>query len=147
MNKRGTIRVLGASVAAVSLLSLAGTAQADLKCRSTVAKESAKLTQAIAKILQKCEQSDYAKQTGACPDAKSTTCRFGGKRQTNNSRPDNGDIDAACVQKRLVSSARVGMLAGCDGDAATLPYVSEGARIEVVDFKPLQIELGNICIG
>lgn len=71
MNKRGTMRVLGAALAAASLLSLAGTAEADVKCRATVAKESAKLTQAIAKILQKCEQSDYAKQTGACPDAKS----------------------------------------------------------------------------
>src|SRR5262249_32874899 len=44
---------------------------ADLKCRSTLNKESAKLTQSIAKIIQKCEQSIAdGKFGGPCPDPK-----------------------------------------------------------------------------
>lgn len=70
MNMRITTKVLGAALAAAALVASATAAHADLKCRETVAKESAKLTQSIAKSLQKCEQGVVdGKVTGPCPDA------------------------------------------------------------------------------
>ncbi len=72
MNMRETAKVLGAVVAAASFAASATTVHADIKCRQTLAKESSKLTQAIAKTLQKCEQAVHdGKLTGPCSaDAK-----------------------------------------------------------------------------
>src|SRR3954451_15961880 len=73
MNSTGT-KMLAAAVAGAGLIAMLATpasAGGD-KCRATVAKESANLTQAIAKILQKCDESVRAgKGTGPCPDSKS----------------------------------------------------------------------------
>jgi hypothetical protein len=71
MTKRG-MKVFGAAMATASIMVMTSSAHADIKCRSTVAKESAKLTQAIAKTLQKCEQAVHdGKLGGPCPDVKS----------------------------------------------------------------------------
>ena len=71
MTKRG-IRALGAAVATASLLLMTTSAHADGKCRAALSKGSSALTQAIAKILQKCEQGVHdGKVTGPCPDSKS----------------------------------------------------------------------------
>lgn len=73
MNSTG-LKTLAAALAGASLMAMLATpaAAAGDKCRATVAKESAKLTQAIAKILQKCDQGVLAgKVTGPCPDSKS----------------------------------------------------------------------------
>ena len=67
-------KALAAACAAAGVIVLAAAtpASATTKCRATVAKESAKLTQGIAKILQKCEAGVLAnKVTGPCPDTKS----------------------------------------------------------------------------
>ena len=56
MTNRG-LKAFGAAFAAAGLMMMTTSAHADVKCRSTLSKESAKLTQSIAKILQKCEQS------------------------------------------------------------------------------------------
>ena len=68
MTKHG-MKGLGAALAAASLMMMTATsAHADVKCRATVAKSSAGLTQTIAKILQKCEQSVHdGKISGPCP--------------------------------------------------------------------------------
>jgi hypothetical protein len=74
MNIRATAKVLGAALAAAGLVASATGAHADVKCRQTVNKESAKLTQSIAKILQKCEQKVLdGKLVGPCPDADGAT--------------------------------------------------------------------------
>ena len=75
MNSTG-LKTLAAAVAGACLTAMLATpaSAAGDKCRATVAKESAKLTQAIAKILQKCDQGVLAgKVTGPCPDSKSAT--------------------------------------------------------------------------
>ncbi len=66
MMNRGK-KVFGVAFATAGLMALAASAHADVKCRSTVSKESAKLTQAIAKTLQKCEQTVHdGKLAGPC---------------------------------------------------------------------------------
>jgi hypothetical protein len=60
--------MLGA--AAASVLVMTSTADATVKCRAAVVKESGKITQAVAKLLQKCEEGVRAgKIIGPCPDA------------------------------------------------------------------------------
>ncbi len=74
MNKRGTLMALGAALAAATVVATTTVAHADIKCRQTVAKESQKLTAALAKILQKCEQAVHdGKLMGPCPDANAAT--------------------------------------------------------------------------
>lgn len=69
-----TMRMLGAATAALGLMATVTPAHADVKCRSTVIKESAKLTQAIAKNLQKCEQAVHdGKASGPCLDTSKIT--------------------------------------------------------------------------
>lgn len=69
MHTKGTFRMLGASMA-VGILMMASTADATVKCRAAVVKESGKITQAIAKMLQKCEEGvRTGKVVGPCPDA------------------------------------------------------------------------------
>ena len=73
MKMRETAKVLGAAIMAAGFVTYATTAHADLKCRQTLAKESSKLTQAIAKTLQKCEQSVHdAKLVGPCSSDQKT---------------------------------------------------------------------------
>jgi hypothetical protein len=70
MHKNGMIRMLGATVAAGVFMMTASSAEATEKCRAAVVKESAKITQAIAKSLQKCEEGvRTGKIVGSCPDA------------------------------------------------------------------------------
>jgi hypothetical protein len=71
MNTRATTKLLGAALAVTGLLAMSTAAHADIKCRRTVAKQSAKATQGIAKIIQKCQQAVLdGKQSGPCPDTK-----------------------------------------------------------------------------
>src|SRR5436190_8184775 len=71
MTKRGMV-TLGAALATASIMLISTSAHADGKCRTALTKGSAALTQAIAKILQKCEQGVHdEKVTGPCPDSKS----------------------------------------------------------------------------
>src|SRR5689334_21098290 len=71
MNTRATTKMVGAALAVTGLLAMATAAHADIKCRRTVAKQSAKVTQGIAKIIQKCQQTVLDSGTpGTCPDAK-----------------------------------------------------------------------------
>jgi len=82
MHKNGMIRMLSAAVAA-SVLMMAATADATEKCRAAVIKESGKITQAIAKSLQKCEEGVRAgKITGPCPDAGTASKIAGAKAKT-----------------------------------------------------------------
>lgn len=80
MQTRGTMMtMLGAAVAAASLL-LAGPANATIKCRATLGKETGKLTQAIAKIQQQCLEGVRAgKIAGPCPDSGSAAKIAGAK--------------------------------------------------------------------
>src|SRR5262245_8305544 len=70
MNTRATTKLLGAALAVTGLLAMSTAAHADIKCRRTVAKQSAKATQGIAKIMQKCLQGVLDAGSGSCPDAK-----------------------------------------------------------------------------
>ncbi len=82
MHKNGMIRTLGAVVAA-GVLMMASTADATEKCRAAVVKESAKITQAIAKSLQKCEEGvRTGKIIGPCPDAGTAGKITGAKSKT-----------------------------------------------------------------
>jgi hypothetical protein len=66
---RKTLFLAGA-LGSVASLMLAGTADASLKCRSTMAKTAAKYVQGYSKILQKCEEGVLAgKLSGTCPAA------------------------------------------------------------------------------
>lgn len=66
MTNRG-MKGLGAALAAASLMMMATSAHADVKCRAAVAKASAAATQSMAKALQKCEQGVHdGKVTGPC---------------------------------------------------------------------------------
>src|SRR5262249_33006534 len=66
MTKRG-IQTLVVALASASLMVMATSAQADVKCRSAVVKGSASATQAMAKALQKCEQGVHdGKISGTC---------------------------------------------------------------------------------
>jgi hypothetical protein len=66
------MKALAAAVATASFMMMATSAHADGKCRAALSKGSSALTQAIAKILQKCEQGVHdGKVTGPCPDSKS----------------------------------------------------------------------------
>jgi hypothetical protein len=76
------IRMFGATLAAGVLLTTA-TADATVKCRATVVKESAKITQAIGKALAQCEEGVRAgKITGPCPDSKTAGKIAGAKSKT-----------------------------------------------------------------
>jgi hypothetical protein len=80
MSKRRTWKALGVALGAALMIASATSARADVKCRQTVTKESSKLTQAIAKTLQKCEQSVHdGKTAGPCPDPASATSIAGAK--------------------------------------------------------------------
>jgi len=71
MNKH-SMRMLGAATAVLGLVATVTPAHADVKCRATITKASASLTQAIAKILQSCEAGvQSGKITGPCPDSGS----------------------------------------------------------------------------
>lgn len=81
MHKNGMIRMFGALAASVLLM--ASTADATVKCRAALVKESGKITQAIAKSLQKCEEGVRAgKITGPCPDAGTASKIAGAKAKT-----------------------------------------------------------------
>ena len=92
MRQRGW-HALGAAMATAGTIMLATTtARADVKCRAAVVKGSAALTQTIAKILQKCEQSVHAgKLTGPCPDGKSATAIDGAQQKLKDA------IDKVCA--------------------------------------------------
>ena len=82
MNMRATTKMLGAAVAAAVFVASATAAHADIKCRQTMNKSSSKLTQAIAKILQKCEQQVHdGKIGGPCPDAASAAPKITNPRE------------------------------------------------------------------
>ena len=69
MNKRVST-MLGIAIASAVLVASAGPAHASLKCKQTLLKQSSKLTQAIAKILEKCDEGvQKGNVTGPCPDA------------------------------------------------------------------------------
>jgi hypothetical protein len=73
MSKRGTLKALGAAFA-VTVIASATAAHAGIKCRVTVAKQSANVTAAIAKVLTKCEAGVHAgKIPGPCPDTAGAT--------------------------------------------------------------------------
>jgi hypothetical protein len=81
MHTNGMIRMFGALAASVLLM--ASTADATVKCRAALVKESGKITQAIAKSLQKCEEGVRAgKITGPCPDAGTASKIAGAKAKT-----------------------------------------------------------------
>lgn len=81
MKSKG-MKVLAAVIAGASALTLA-TAPAYAtgnKCRATLSKESAKLTQALAKTIQSCDEAVRAgKATGPCPDSKTASSIAGAK--------------------------------------------------------------------
>jgi len=81
MHTNGMIRMFGALAASVLLM--ASTADATVKCRAALVKESGKITQAIAKSLQKCEEGVRAgKIPGPCPDAGTASKIAGAKAKT-----------------------------------------------------------------
>lgn len=78
MHKNGRIRMFGALAASVLLM--ASTADATVKCRAALVKESAKLAQAAAKALAACEEGVRAgKVAGPCPDAGTASKIAGAK--------------------------------------------------------------------
>jgi hypothetical protein len=82
MHKNGMIRMLAVTVAA-GVFTMASSAEATEKCRAAVVKESAKITQAVAKSLQKCEEGvRTGKLTGPCPDAGTASKIAGAKAKT-----------------------------------------------------------------
>jgi hypothetical protein len=74
-----TMKAIGvAALATGSLMMMATSTRADVKDRSTVAKESAKLTQAIAKTLQKYEQAVHdGKLAGSVASGGAHPTRWG----------------------------------------------------------------------
>jgi hypothetical protein len=74
MDAQRVIRLLGAAIAAGSVLALAGSASATTKCTSTVNKETAKYVQTYVKKLAKCEEQRVkGKIPGPCPDSETAT--------------------------------------------------------------------------
>jgi hypothetical protein len=68
--RKSMARALGAALGAACLLATAP-AGATVKCRQTIAAESAKVVQAATKVLQKCNEAVVAKGVaGACADPK-----------------------------------------------------------------------------
>ena len=81
MHTKGMFRMLGA--VAASILLMTATADATVKCRATVIKESAKITGAVAKLMQQCEEGvRLGKVVGPCPDAATATKITGAKSST-----------------------------------------------------------------
>ncbi len=81
MHTKKMFRMLGAVAASVLLMT--STADATVKCRAAVIKESGKITQAVAKLLQKCEEGVRAgKIVGPCPDAGTAGKIAGAKLKT-----------------------------------------------------------------